>query len=79
MWASNDGVAFVEDRQGRGMNDNLTIEVGCMLMAGRECGLLKDSSIERMRQTWLDESTRASIWSSLRRSKLPSTPGFEMT
>jgi hypothetical protein len=45
MWASNDGVAFFEDRQGRGMNDNLTIEVGCMLMAGRRFGLLKNTTI----------------------------------
>jgi len=48
MWASNRGVAFFEDRRGRGMNYNLVIEVGAMLMAGRRCLLLKDSSIERM-------------------------------
>jgi hypothetical protein len=29
------GVAFFEDRRERGMNANFTIEVGCMLMAGR--------------------------------------------
>jgi hypothetical protein len=48
MWASNYGIAFFEDRRGRGMNYNLVIEVGAMLMAGRRCLLLKDSSIERM-------------------------------
>jgi hypothetical protein len=48
MWASNYGVAFFEDRRGKGMNYNLVIEVGAMLMAGRRCLLLKDSSIERM-------------------------------
>lgn len=48
MWASNYGVAFFEDRRGRGMNYNLVIEVGAMLMAGRRCLLLKDESIERM-------------------------------
>lgn len=48
MWSSNYGVAFFEDRRGRGMNYNLVIEVGAMLMAGRRCLLLKDSSIERM-------------------------------
>lgn len=48
MWASNYGIAFFEDRRGRGMNYNLVIEVGAMLMAGRRCLLLKDSSIKRM-------------------------------
>jgi hypothetical protein len=48
MWASHHGVAFFEDRRGRGMNYNLVIEVGAMLMAGRRCLLLKDTSIERM-------------------------------
>lgn len=48
MWASSYGIAFFEDRRGRGMNYNLVIEVGAMLMAGRRCLLLKDSSIKRM-------------------------------
>jgi len=48
MWSSNYGVAFFEDRRGRGMNYNLVIEVGAMLMAGRRCLLLKDSSIKQM-------------------------------
>jgi hypothetical protein len=48
MWASNCGVAFFENRRGRGFNYNLVIEVGAMLMAGRRCLLLKDASIERM-------------------------------
>lgn len=48
MWSSNYGVAFFEDRRGRGMNYNLVIEVGAMLVAGRRCLLLKDSSIDRM-------------------------------
>jgi hypothetical protein len=48
MWASNYGIAFFENRRGRGMNYNLVIEVGAMLMAGRRCLLLKDSSIDRM-------------------------------
>jgi hypothetical protein len=39
------GVAFFEDRRGRGMNYSLTIEVGCMLMAGRRFGLLKNTTI----------------------------------
>jgi hypothetical protein len=39
------GVAFFEDRRGRGMNYSLTIEVGRMLMAGRRFGLLKITTI----------------------------------
>jgi hypothetical protein len=43
--ASIYGVTFFEDRRGRGMNYGLTIEVGCMLMAGRRFGLLKNTTI----------------------------------
>lgn len=42
------GVALFEDRVDRGLNHNLLIEVGAMLMTGRRCALLKDGSIERM-------------------------------
>ena len=45
MWASRYGIAFFEDRRKRGVNYNLTIEVGAMLMSGRRCALLKDRSI----------------------------------
>lgn len=48
MWASQYGIAFFEDRRNRGLNYNLTIEVGSMLMTGRRCALLKDSSTPRM-------------------------------
>jgi hypothetical protein len=48
MWASNYGLAVFEDRRGRGMNYNLVIEVGAMLMTGRRCLLLRDQSIDRM-------------------------------
>lgn len=48
MWASKYGVAFFEDRRGRRLNYNLTIEVGGMLITGRRCGLLKDTSIKRL-------------------------------
>lgn len=48
MWASKYGIAFFEDRRGRGVNYNLTIEVGAMLMTGRRAALLKDKSIDRM-------------------------------
>lgn len=48
MWACRYGVALFEDRVDRGLNHNLLIEVGAMLMTGRRCALLKDGSIERM-------------------------------
>jgi hypothetical protein len=48
MWASQYGIAFFEDRAGKGLNYNLTIEVGGMLTTGRRCALLKDRSVDRM-------------------------------
>lgn len=48
MWACRYGIAFFEDRKGRGINYNLTTEVGGMLVAGRRVALLKDRSIERL-------------------------------
>jgi hypothetical protein len=48
MWASQFGIAFFEDRRDRGVNYNLTIEVGAMLMTGRRCALLKDASIGKL-------------------------------
>jgi hypothetical protein len=50
MWASRYGIGFFEDLASpkRGVNYNLTIEVGAMLMTGRRCALLKDESIDRM-------------------------------
>lgn len=48
MWASRYGIAIFEDRRSRGINYNLTIEVGGMVMTGRRCLLLKDESISAM-------------------------------
>jgi hypothetical protein len=50
MWACRYGIAFFEDlaTPRRGLNYNLTIEVGGRLMAGRRCALLKDTSIEKL-------------------------------
>lgn len=48
MWASRYGIAFFEDRADEGLNPNLNIEVGSMLMTGRRCALLKDKSIKKM-------------------------------
>lgn len=48
MWACRFGVAFIETRSEQGMNRNVLIEVGAMLMTGRRCVLLRDVSVERM-------------------------------
>jgi hypothetical protein len=48
MWACRYGIGFFEDRRGRGVNYNLTIEVGGMMTTGRRLALLKDVSIDRM-------------------------------
>jgi hypothetical protein len=50
MWASRYGIAFFEDlaKPPRGLNYNLTTEVGSMMMTGRRCCLLKDPSIESL-------------------------------
>ena len=48
MWACRYGVGLFEDRVDRGLNHNLLIEVGAMIMSGRRCALLKDGSIEKM-------------------------------
>jgi hypothetical protein len=42
LWACRYGLAFFENRVGRGMSYNLVIEVGAMLATGRRCALLKD-------------------------------------
>ena len=48
MWACRFGLALFEDRLERGLNHNMTIEVGSMLMTGRVCALLRDTTIDRM-------------------------------
>lgn len=48
MWACRFGIALFENRLGRGLNYNLTIEVGAMLMTGRTCALMKDTTIDAM-------------------------------
>ena len=48
MWAAKFGIAFFENRRDCGVNQNIMIEVGAMLITGRRCALLKDVSIDRM-------------------------------
>jgi hypothetical protein len=48
MWACRYGVGLFEDSAGRGLNENMIIEVGSMIITGRRCALLKDVTIEQM-------------------------------
>lgn len=48
MWACRYGIGLFEDRIGRGLNANMIIEVGSMVITGRRCALLKDSTIQAM-------------------------------
>lgn len=45
MWASQYGIGLLEDKIGRGLNYNVMIELGAMLMTGRRCALFKDQSV----------------------------------
>jgi hypothetical protein len=44
MWACHFGIGLLEDRiaDGRGLNDNVLIELGSMLVTGRRCAILRD-------------------------------------
>lgn len=44
MWGSQYGLGLLEDRVGKGLNYNVIAELGSMLMTGRRCALLKDST-----------------------------------
>jgi hypothetical protein len=48
MWACQYGFALFEDRVGLGLNYNVVIEVGAMIMAGRQTALLKDTTAPDM-------------------------------
>jgi hypothetical protein len=48
MWACQYGIGLFEDRIGKGLNYNLVTEVGAMVMAGRRCALLKDTTVPTM-------------------------------
>jgi hypothetical protein len=42
MWACQYGIGLLEDRVTRGLNDNVLIELGSMMVTGRRCAILKD-------------------------------------
>lgn len=48
VWGCKYGVAFFEDRRDRGMNYNLTIEVGSMIVLGRRVAVLQDRTITQL-------------------------------
>jgi hypothetical protein len=48
MWACRYGIGLFEDRLERGLNHNMVIEVGSMVITGRRCALLKDETIEKL-------------------------------
>jgi hypothetical protein len=48
IWGCKYGIAFFEDRRGRGINYNLSIEAGSVLVLGRRLAILKDESIDRL-------------------------------
>jgi len=48
MWGCRYGVAFFEAVTDKGLNYNLTIEVGSCLVLGRRLALLKDKSLKAM-------------------------------
>jgi len=48
MWACQYGIVVVENRTGDGLNSNVTIELGGMLMTGRRCMILKDQTVPKM-------------------------------
>lgn len=48
IWGCEYGVAFFEDRTGKGLNYNLNIEVGSCLVLGRRLAILKDKPVEKL-------------------------------
>jgi hypothetical protein len=42
MWGCRYGIALLEDRLGDGLNQNVLIELGGMLITGRRCAVIKD-------------------------------------
>lgn len=42
MWACQYGIGILENLTGRGLNYNVVIELGAMMVTGRRCALLKD-------------------------------------
>jgi hypothetical protein len=48
MWVCQYGIGLLEDRTEEGVNPNVCIELGAMLMTGRRCAMLKDVTLPEM-------------------------------
>ena len=48
MWACNYGIGILENRIDRGLNYNVMTEIGAMLMTGRRCALIKDTTVAKL-------------------------------
>jgi hypothetical protein len=48
MWACKYGIGIFENRADRGLNYNVVIEVGAMLMTGRQCSMVRDTTAPDM-------------------------------
>lgn len=48
LWASRYGIGILENRVGKGLNYNVVLEIGAMIVTGRRCALLKDVSIPNL-------------------------------
>jgi hypothetical protein len=59
MWACRYGVALFEDRVEEGLNDNVVIETGGMLTAGRRCALLRDVTAKKLPSDFIGQIYRA--------------------
>jgi hypothetical protein len=48
IWGGQFGIAFFEDRTGKGLNLNLNIEVGSAMVLGRRLAILKDEPVKQL-------------------------------
>lgn len=48
MWACKYGLGIVENRTEMGVNYNVAIELGAMIVTGRRCAILKDITVNTL-------------------------------
>jgi hypothetical protein len=90
MWACKYGIGIFENRADRGLNYNVVIEVGAMLMTGRQCAMLKDVTAPDMPTDFVGQiytpvdlgdpatvAAAAHVWfaEGLGRGRCPNCPG----
>ena len=59
MWACRYGIALFEDRVEEGLNDNVVIETGGMLTAGRRCALVRDVTAKKLPSDFIGQIYRS--------------------